>query len=100
MILFEWDQAKAEANKRKHGISFEDATQVFDDPYSLAEQDRIEAGESRWQTVGVIEGVALLLVAHTVREEGEDQIIRIISARRVTRKERTRYEQNCQENFS
>jgi uncharacterized protein len=94
MILFEWDENKAAINRRKHGITFEDATQVFEDEFALMEQDRIEGGERRWRTIGMVAGVVVLLVAHTVREEGQDEIIRIISARRATRKERVRYEQN------
>ena len=94
MILFEWDEAKAEINRVKHGVTFEDATLVFGDPHGLAEQDRIEGGERRWQTIGTVEDTLLLLVAHTVREEGSDEIIRIISARRANRKERDRYEEN------
>ena len=69
---------------------------VFEDPCALFEQDRVdEAGEPRWQALGFAGGVILLLVAHTVREEGEDEIVRLISARRATRKERHRYEQYC-----
>lgn len=94
MLLFEWDSNKAEVNHRKHGITFEDATQVFDDEFALSEQDRVEGGESRWRTIGMVEGVVVLLVAHTVMEEEQDEIIRIISARRATRKERNHYEQN------
>jgi uncharacterized DUF497 family protein len=94
MTLFEWDEAKAESNLRKHGISFQYATQVFDDPFVLAEPERFEAGEDRWQSIGMVEGVAILLVAHTVHEEGWDEVIRIISARLATRKECRRYEQN------
>ena len=57
-------------------------------------QDRVdEAGNQRWQGLGLAGGVVLLLVAHTVREEGADEVIRLISARRATRKERNRYEQ-------
>jgi uncharacterized DUF497 family protein len=94
MVRFEWDPAKARANRRKHRISFEDAMHVFDDPYALFEQDRIdEAGDPRWQAIGFAGGVAIVLVAHTVREEGQDQMIRLISARRATRRERNRYEQ-------
>jgi uncharacterized protein len=95
MIRFEWDPIKARTNHRKHGISFEEAVNVFDDPYALFEQDRIdnETGELRWQAIGLVEEVVLLLVAHTVREEGQDELIRLISARRATRKERNRYEQ-------
>ena len=94
MVLFEWDEAKGKVNRLRHGISFEDAMLVFADPYALVEQDRIEGGERRWQTIGLVGGIVLLLVAHTVREEGSDEIIRLISARRANRKERTRYEEN------
>jgi uncharacterized DUF497 family protein len=95
---FEWDVAKNAANKRKHGVDFETALRVFADPFALSEQDRIEEGEPRWRTMGLVEGHLLLLVAHTVREEGDDEtseeveIIRIISARKADRKERRRYE--------
>jgi uncharacterized DUF497 family protein len=94
MVWFEWDDAKAKTNERKHGVRFDDAMLVFSDPYALVEQDRIEAGELRWQTLGLVGGVVLLLVAHTVRNESEDEIIRIISARKASRKERIRYDQN------
>jgi uncharacterized DUF497 family protein len=96
MMQFEWDEAKARSNRRKHGISFEEAAQVFSDPYVLAEQDRVEGGEFRWQTMGLVEGVVVLLVVHTIRDEDDAEIIRIISARRATRRERARYEQNRQ----
>ena len=67
---------------------------VFEDACALLEQDRTgEAGELRWQALGLAGGVTVLLVAHTVREEGEDEVIRLISARQATRKERKRYEQ-------
>lgn len=94
-IRFEWDSAKAESNKRKHGISFQTATLAFSDPLRLTEQDRIEGGEYRWQTIGYASGVALLLVAHVIHDEdAEDgETIRIISARRATKQERRRYEQ-------
>jgi uncharacterized DUF497 family protein len=94
MTLFEWDTGKARSNQQKHGVSFEDAMQVFEDPYALFEQDRTgETGELRWQALGLVGGVTVLLVAHTVREESADEVIRLISARRATRKERNRYEQ-------
>jgi hypothetical protein len=47
MVLFEWDEAKAKRNKRKHGVSFDDAMLVFADPFALVEQDRVEDGEFR-----------------------------------------------------
>jgi uncharacterized DUF497 family protein len=94
MIRFEWDEAKAKSNARKHGLRFEDAMLVFSDPYALVEQDRVEGGELRWQTLGLAGGVVLLLVAHTVRDEQGDETIRIISTRKAIRKERQRYDEN------
>ena len=92
---FEWDDTKAESNFRKHGIRFEDAVLAFDDPFAISQQDRIEGGEQRWQTLGMAGGCLLLLVAHTLRFEDEGiEVVRIISARRVNRKERSRYEHN------
>jgi uncharacterized DUF497 family protein len=95
-IRFEWDAAKARTNQRKHGIAFEEAVNVFDDPYALFEQDRTdeETGELRWQAIGHVEGMVVLLVAHTVREDDQGEVIRLISARRADRKEQNRYEQN------
>ena len=76
-------------------MNFETATRVFADPFALLEQDRIENGEYRWQTLGIVEGYLLLLVAHTTLDgEGGSEVIRIISARRAEPKERKRYEQH------
>ena len=75
-------------------MRFEDAVLVFADPYALSEQGRLEGGELRWQTLGLAGGIVLLLVAHTVLSEQEDEIIRIISARKAVRKERKRYDEN------
>jgi uncharacterized DUF497 family protein len=95
-IRFEWDEAENLSNLRKHGVSFEEASQAFRDPLYESVQDRIEGGELRWQTLGLVEGLLLLTVAHTVREERDGgmqvEVIRIISARQATRKERRRYE--------
>ena len=94
MLRFEWDPAKARGNRAKHHVSFEDAMLVFEDPCALFEQDRASrAGELRWQAIGLAGGVILLIVVHTAREEGRDEVIRLISALRATRKERRRYEQ-------
>lgn len=90
---FEWDEHKAESNYRKHGIRFEEAALAFDDPLAITRQDRIENGEERWQTIGLVAGCLLLMVAHTLRLEDEGiEVVRIISARRVDRTERKRYE--------
>jgi uncharacterized DUF497 family protein len=94
MVLFEWDETKARTNLRKHSVSFDDAMLVFADPFALVDQDRVEGAELRWQTLGLVGGLVLLLVAHTVRTEDGDEIIRIISARRANRKERQIYDQN------
>lgn len=94
-ITFEWDRTKAESNIKKHRLSFETAIRAFADPFALVEQDRIENGEHRWQTLGLVEGYLLVLVAHTIRDNEDDiDVIRIISARRAEPKERKRYEQN------
>jgi uncharacterized protein len=93
--IFEWDAAKAANNFRKHGILFEEAAQVFDDPLGVSRAERIENGEQRWQTVGIAGSCLLLVVAHTVRFEEvevETEVVRIISARRADRKERNSYE--------
>jgi len=94
---FTWDDAKNRSNQKKHdGIAFEVAAQVFRDPLRLSRQDRFEGGEERWQTLGVVYGVTMLLVAHTITEDSPDnepvEEIRIISARRATPKERKQYE--------
>lgn len=89
---FEWDSNKAKSNLHKHGIRFEDAVLAFDDPDHLSMQDRYQNGEFRWQTIGLVHGVIVILVAHTIRFESGAEIIRIISARKADRKERNRYE--------
>jgi uncharacterized protein len=95
MIEFEWDPEKARSNERKHGVSFEDAVLVFDDPCIFTQHDRVVDDEIRWQSIGLVNGVLLLLVAHTVDDdEYLVERIRIISARTATRKERMRYEKN------
>ena len=94
--MFSWDEAKDAINQRKHGVSFAVAQLVFDDPLHISRQDRVENGELRWQTVGQVEGVVLLLVAHTWHEtEDGQEHIRIISARRATKLERKIYEQGA-----
>jgi uncharacterized DUF497 family protein len=92
-ICFEWDEAKAASNFKKHGVRFETAVRAFADPFLLSAQDRIEQGEYRWQALGLVEGSLLLLIAYTVREEtGDLTVVRIISARRADKQERFRYE--------
>jgi uncharacterized DUF497 family protein len=95
-IRFEWDEAKNLSNQRKHGVSFQQASRVFLDPFFVSLKDRVQDGEQRWRTFGEVEGLMLLIVAHTVREMKEQdtaiEVMRIISARRASRKERQLYE--------
>jgi uncharacterized DUF497 family protein len=85
---FEWDPAKNLSNQRKHGVSFEEAAQVFRDPLYVSWKERVQDGEERWQAYGKVGGLVLLMVAHTIREELEDgtviEVIRIISTRSLS----------------
>ena len=90
--IFEWDEERANRNLQKHGIDFETALHVFTDPFAVSTQDRIENGEQRWQTLGMVGGFLLILVAHTVHFD-DVEVVRIISARAATKFERKRYEQ-------
>jgi len=92
-MRFEWDEAKNRRNLAKHGINFKIARSVFEDPHALSIQDRIVEDEERWQTLGAIGGLVVVLVAHTHEEEGSEEVIRIISARKATPLERKAYEQ-------
>jgi uncharacterized DUF497 family protein len=88
-MKWHWDERKARANKTKHGVSFELAMQVFDDPLHLSQPNDHSDGD-RWSTVGCISG-GTLLVVHTIYED--DSGGRIISARKATAHERRAYEQ-------
>jgi uncharacterized DUF497 family protein len=93
-LQFSWDETKNRSNYRKHGVYFETATLVFDDPDFVMMRDRTVDGEERWQTIGLVEGVLLLLVAHTIQDVEDQEIVRIISAREVTAHERRLYEKS------
>jgi uncharacterized protein len=91
---FEWDLAKAAANLRKHGVSFERAATVFQDQESLSLYDRTHSspGEDRWITLGMDAHGQLLVVCHTWRELAGGAVrCRIISARKATRSEARQY---------
>jgi hypothetical protein len=92
---FDWDPAKAESNRRKHGVSFEDAMGVFGDPLALSLMDNDSGqGEERWVTIGRNPASNLLLVVHTYVELSLERVaIRIISARRPTGREVRQYEE-------
>ena len=92
-MRFLWDEQKSRVNLAKHRISFETASLVFEDPYSISRFDRIQDGDERWQTIGVAGGIAVLLVAHADSEESGEEVVRIISARKATPHERKIYEE-------
>lgn len=86
---FEWDDDKAEANERKHGVTFTEAATVFADPLGLTGYDPDHSdGEDRYVTMGQSAEGRLLIVSHTDRDEK----VRIISARVASRAERKDYE--------
>ena len=94
VYAFEWDEAKAEANLRKHGVEFEAAMGVFLDPLAMTRfDDEHHEDEERWVTLGQSEGGALLVVVHTFTPTTPDTaLVRLISARHATRRERMQYE--------
>lgn len=89
----EWDERKNRIDRRKHGISFEWAATALDDPFAVTAQDyQDETGEIRYLSIGASRGaLRLLLVAHVYRTGSGEQIIRIISARKVTKYEEQIY---------
>jgi uncharacterized DUF497 family protein len=90
---FEWDEAKDRANQKKYGVSFVLATTVFDDPLHLSIRNTGNA-EPRWITVGQAQSLVILVVVHTDRlYRAECEAIRITSARRATKRERSDYEE-------
>jgi uncharacterized protein len=89
-MKFEWDPQKADSNLRKHGVSFQEAASVFGDALSITYYDPDHSSrEHRFITVGMSRSGRVLMVAHTDRGDN----IRIISARKTTRKERRYYEE-------
>ena len=88
-----WDRKKAAANRAKHGVSFETAVLVFEDPLHASTPDPHPDGD-RWRTVGFV-GRVMLFVVHTfarTEEEDEETTGQIISARKATARERKAYE--------
>jgi len=98
-MRFTWDEQKNARNLAKHGVSFERATLVFDDPRAVSLPDDCEL-EERWLTIGLVNGVLVLVVVHTLEqrvdkndnEDENEEEVRIISARKATRREREVYE--------
>ena len=88
-LQFDWDESKNQANQRKHGVSFEEAQTVFFDEHALQFFDDDVLGEDRFLMLGCSSRRRVLLVVHCFRDE--DSVIRIISARKPTKKERAEY---------
>jgi uncharacterized DUF497 family protein len=91
-MVFAWDAGKDRVNRWKHGVSFETAARVFEDPHAVSYPDRVVDEEERWHTIGQAGGIALLLVVHTSEEEHGEEKIRIISARKASSRERSLYD--------
>ena len=92
MLLFEWDQNKAKANQKNHGVSFDEASTVFRDTLSLTVHDPLHSEEeNRMVLLGESSKNRLLAIVHTERGVR----IRIISARKATTRERMQYEENA-----
>ena len=95
-VRFEWNIRKAASNLRKHGIGFELAKLVFDDPLLYEDMEESEYGEIRWRAIGEIDG-KLFIVSYTSTEKDNAEIIRIISARKASRQERRAYENSAKD---
>ncbi len=93
-MRFKWDSRKAATNQRVHGISFETAREVFEDPHQIAADNYFIAGdgEQRYQVIGMTHSLVLLLVAFVDRSEPGSEIIHIISARKAVSYEESIYE--------
>ena len=97
MIKFEWDPVKAISNKKKHGVSFDEAQSVFYDEFAVQFFDEESSeSEDRFLMLGFSDEARLLIVCHCERDQGD--IIRIISARKATKNESKYYQGVCDEN--
>jgi uncharacterized protein len=96
-MRFEWDDSKNEENRKKHGLSFEVAIEVFDDPFYLSIFDCVVGDEQRYWAVGLIGSLAVVVVVQTWQEADGEEVLRIVSARKASARERRLYEEN--ENF-
>ncbi|MBY3197879.1 MULTISPECIES: BrnT family toxin [Rhizobium] len=93
MPRFQWNDEKNRTNKAKHGVSFETACLIWNDPQYLLIPDAVYDGEQRWLAIGVVGLVTVLVAVHIILAEDEETV-RVISARKATSHERRRYEQS------
>jgi uncharacterized DUF497 family protein len=92
-VKFEWDKFKNAINIQNHGISFEEAIEVFEDPLHISKLDyRFDYFEERWITLGSTSRYKIIVVAHMLFDENNEEIIRIISSRKANSKEVKIYE--------
>ncbi|MCJ8328350.1 MAG: BrnT family toxin [Campylobacterales bacterium] len=92
-MKYEWNEDKNTLNKQKHGVSFEEAREVFDDALHISKLDkRFSYFEERWITVGSTTKNKILVVANLFFTDEGEEIIRIISARKANKNERKSYE--------
>jgi len=93
-MRFEWDPIKDSKNQKKHGVSFSEAREVFDDPLHLSILDgRYSYFEERWISLGQTKKSQILVVANLFFDSNGEEVIRIISAREATLNERKQYEE-------
>jgi len=91
-MIFEWDPLKNKTNFKKHGVLFENAVLVFKDKKALSIFDEVHSiKEERWLTLGMIPDIKILLVVHSYKKQELKEVIRIISARKATKKESQQY---------
>jgi len=92
-MRYEWDEKKNKINQQKHGVSFEEAKEVFEDAFQISKLDhRFNDFEERWITIGATMKHKILVVANLFFTNKGQEIIRIISARKANKKERQTYE--------
>jgi len=93
-MTFDWDENKDAINIKKHKISFKEAVEIFDDPLHISLLDkRFDYFDERWISIGTTQKGDIIVVGHLYRlSENADEVIKIITARKATRKEREQYE--------
>jgi len=98
--MFKWDENKNTTNQKKHGLSFEVASQIFKTPFHCPLEFQYVDNEQRWLTVGYLQDI-LITVVHTYSQDKEgNETIRIISARRATKPERKKYDEQYRKRIS
>ncbi|MBC8384783.1 MAG: BrnT family toxin [Candidatus Cloacimonetes bacterium] len=95
-MKFVWDTDKEKINIQKHRITFEQASYIFADPFALNKYDNEHSeNEDRWILLGKLLNDSIVVVVHTFREIDGIEFVRIISARKATKKEKQAYQERC-----